>query len=213
MEKLFALINLTNKIFGRLRIICRTSNNKWGSPRWLCKCSCGNETITEGSSLKNGSTKSCGCLKKEGNNYKHGNNTTNKRTQIYRAWAAMLNRCNNTKYERYHQWGKRGIKVCNRWYKFENFLEDMGNPPTKYHSLDRINNDGNYCKSNCRWATPKEQGRNKRNNRLISFNDKTQCLSAWAEEYKIKSSIIADRLKHNWPIKKALITPPKKWKI
>jgi len=199
--------------FGRLTVLKRTENNSWGAPRWVCICSCGTTKTIDGSSLRNGCTKSCGCLKREGNNLKHGENRVKKRTQAYRTWAAIHNRCTNTKYEKYSQWGGRGIKVCQRWSKFENFLKDMGDPPTRQHSIDRIDNNRGYSPSNCRWATPKEQGRNKRNNRLITFNGKTQCLSAWAEEYQIKSSIIADRLKHGWDIEKALKTPPRKWKI
>lgn len=207
------MFNLVGKIFGRLKIICRTSNNKWGGPRWLCQCNCGNKKITDGSSLRNGSTRSCGCLKRQGNNLKHGNNKINKRTQVYRAWSAMWNRCYNINYEKYSQWGGRGITVYKKWLAFENFLTDMGDPPTTRHSLDRIDNNGNYCPKNCRWATPKQQARNKRNNRLLTFNNKTQCLSAWAEEYNIKSTTISDRLRHGWSIKKSLTTPPKKWKV
>lgn len=206
------MFDLIGQIFGKLKVLQRASNNRWGNPRWWCQCDCGNSKITEGSSLRNGSTRSCGCLQREGNNLKHGNNRVNKRTQVYRAWVGMFTRCCNTKYEKYPQWGGRGITICKKWNKFENFLADMGHPPTKYHSLDRKDNDKRYCKTNCRWATPKQQARNKRNNRFITLNCKTQCLAAWAEEYDLKGSTIADRLRHGWSIRKAITTPPKKWK-
>jgi len=124
----------------------------------------------------------------------------------------MLNRCHNKKYEKYSQWGGRGIRVHKKWHKFENFLSDMGHPPTKHHSLDRKNNNKGYNKTNCRWATHKEQARNKRNNRLITFNSETKCLSAWGEHYQIKPGIISDRLNRGWSTKKALTTKPKSWK-
>lgn len=176
---------------------------------WECLCICGETIVTSGSSLRNGSTKSCGCLKREGNNLKHGYNRCKKRTPTYSSWSGMKTRCNNISGPKYNKWGGRGIRICNRWSKFENFLKDMGSPPTKSHSLDRINNNKGYCKSNCRWATPKQQGRNKSNNRIFTFKRKTQCLSAWSEEYKIKSSIIADRLNRGWSTKEALTVPIK----
>lgn len=124
----------------------------------------------------------------------------------------MIQRCTNPNDKRYKNYGGRGITVCKRWRNsFEKFLEDMGEPPTKEHSIDRINNNGNYCKSNCRWVTRKEQNRNKRNNRLITYKGKTQCLIEWAEEYNINYDTLWCRIyKYGWPIEKALTTPVKK---
>lgn len=122
----------------------------------------------------------------------------------------MTRRCTNQNFKQYKDYGGRGIKICKRWRKFPNFLKDMGEPPTKQHTLDRINNNGNYCKSNCRWVTRKIQARNKRNNRIETYNGKTQCLTDWAKEFNINKETLRNRVVNlGWSIKKALITPIK----
>jgi len=125
----------------------------------------------------------------------------------------MRNRCTNFNYSGYKDYGGRGITVCERWMKFENFLEDMGEPPTKGHTLDRKNNDRGYCKSNCRWATKKQQMRNKRNNRLLTYKGKTQCMTDWASQYGMNKNTLRSRIvEMNWSIEKALTSPVRKRK-
>lgn len=111
----------------------------------------------------------------------------------------MKSRCFNPSDQHYPYYGAKGIKVCKRWLKFENFLKDMGIPPTPRHSLDRIDNSGNYCKKNCRWATAKEQNRNQTTNHLITYKGRTQCLAAWAEEYGIGWHLLWDRMHRSHP--------------
>lgn len=123
----------------------------------------------------------------------------------------MKERCNSPNNKYYKHYGGRGIKVCKRWLKFENFLEDMGEC-LEGLSLDRIDNNSNYCKSNCRWATRKEQARNRRNNRIIEYDNKKQCASALTEEYNIDPNIFIGRLRLGWSIKKALTKPVRKHK-
>ena len=129
---------------------------------WLCACLlCGDEKVIKGSKIKSGEIQSCGCL-----NYKskHGHASRsfkNRSTPTYNVWLSMRGRCLNNKNKHYSSYGGRGITICKRWGKFENFLEDMGERP-KGRSLDRVNNDGNYTPSNCRWATPKQQTVNRR---------------------------------------------------
>ena len=107
----------------------------------------------------------------------------------------------------YDNYGGCGIKVCERWKQFTNFLTDVGEPPTSRHSLDRIKNDDDYCKFNCKWSVPKQQARNKKNNRLITHGRKTQCLAAWAEEYDMVYKLLWKRIcVYNWSIEKALTT-------
>lgn len=158
------LIDLTSKHFGRLFVIRRVNSDQWGSSFWLCKCNCGSnqETIVSSGHLRNGHTQSCGCLQKEIVT-KHGHSTATT-SGTYRSWDHMIQRCTNQNYKYYKNYGGRGITVCNRWKKFSNFLEDMGERP-KGKSIDRINNNGNYCRLNCKWSTPREQANNRRNNR------------------------------------------------
>jgi hypothetical protein len=122
----------------------------------------------------------------------------------------MLQRCNNHKYKRFKDWGGRGITVCARWQGedgFANFLADMGKRPSLKHGIDRINNDGNYEPSNCRWAINKQQCNNKRNNRLLTFQGRTQTVTQWSEEIGLSRDIISDRLSRNWPIELTLTLP------
>ncbi len=198
--------NLVGKKFGRLTVLRFVDKNQWGNYRWLCRCGCGKEKIILGYNLIRGSTKSCGCL-----HTKHGNAKNNDKTKTYRSWQNMIQRCINPEHKYYKHYGGRGIKVCKRWLKFPNFLKDMDEHPGKGYSIDRINNNGNYCKSNCRWATRKEQARNKRNNHLETYNGKTQCLIEWSEEYNINYKTLCSRIfKYGWSIKKALTTPVRK---
>ncbi len=135
-------------------------------------------------------------------------------TNVYRRWKHMLARCTNPKNKHYKNYGGRGIKVCERWRKFENFLADMGYPPTWKHSLDRIDNNGNYEPSNCRWATRLEQQNNIRSNKMLEFKGKRMSLSAWSRELNINKATLAGRLnKRKWSIEKAFLTPIGRWPI
>jgi len=201
--------DLTGQKFGRLIPIKYLGNYKY-----LCICDCGKEKIIYKYNLTNVDTKSCGCLNIERisemgkSNKIHGHDSINKRSKIYQVWAGMKQRCNDKNMIQYKDYGGRGIKICKRWQGnngFINFLKDMGLPPTPKHQLDRIDNNRGYNKNNCRWATRKEQSRNRRSNRIICFHGKKQCLSAWAEEYNIKPSTLSARINlYKWSIKKAL---------
>jgi len=130
----------------------------------LCQCDCGTIKSVSLSNLRYNKIKSCGCLKSKLliiKNTTHNNSITNNRTLTYNSWACMIQRCTNPKNHKYEIYGGRGITICDRWKKFENFLEDMGQRPTNT-TIDRINVNGNYEPSNCRWATPKQQNNNKR---------------------------------------------------
>ncbi len=209
------LIDLTGKTFGRLTVIRKIDNNKWGCSRWLCKCDCKKEVVVRGDSLKNGDTRSCGCLRAEiarQRSIKHGHRKNKKTTATYESWSHVIQRCTNHNNKRYKDYGGRGITICEEWSEFPNFLRDMGERPSKNYSIHRINNDKGYYKENCRWATRKEQARNRRNNHLISCFGKIQCIAAWAEETKLPKYIIAERLKRGWSTERALTTPIRKQK-
>jgi hypothetical protein len=154
--------DLIGKKFGRLTPTKYLGTNKWRNGKWLCLCSCGNQKECSSSNLRSGGSKSCGCLQKERTilaNTIHGQG----RTRIYRIWTNMLERCNNPNNPFYKDYGGRGIIVCKRWLKFENFLKDVGNPPEGL-TFDRTNNDKGYFPDNWKWSTPKEQANNRRDN-------------------------------------------------
>jgi hypothetical protein len=156
--------NIVGKIFGKLIPIKYVGKNKHGHSLWLCRCECGKEKIILGPSLKNGDTKSCGCLYKNNkNSVKHKHTTNGKMSKTYKAWADMIQRCNNKNHKSYKNYGNRGITVCKRWLKFENFLKDVGEIPRGL-TLDRINNNKGYSPDNFKFSTWKEQNNNKRNN-------------------------------------------------
>lgn len=203
-----AFVDLTGQKFCRLIVIQRMNINKWGNYCWLCECDCGQKKIISGGNLKSGAIKSCGCLQIE-KVTKHSHYENNKQSKTYTAWASMLKRCTNPNHRFYHNYGGRGITVCKKWRKFENFLEDMGEVLEGYQ-IDRIDNNKGYCKSNCRWVTSKINNRNRRNNHLETFNGKTQCVAAWAEEFDVNGDALLARLNYGWSIEKTLTTPIKK---
>jgi hypothetical protein len=126
----------------------------------------------------------------------------------YKVWQQMHARCTNRRYHYYARYGGRGIKVCKRWNSFANFLADMKRRPSKEHSIERRNNDGNYCPENCYWATRAEQGRNKSNCRLITFQGTTRTLTDWARAIGMATSVLSNRINtHGWEIERALTTP------
>lgn len=202
------MIDLIRKRFGRLIVIEYT-----GRYKYLCQCDCGNKKIIYGYSLKNGDTKSCGCLRIEKTRHKsikHGHTSKGQKSKIYRIWGEMIQRCTNLNDKGYVNYGGRGITVCERWLKsFENFLEDMGKSPEGYQ-IDRIDNNKGYYKENCRWVTRKEQCRNRRNNHLITINNETKCISEWSEITGIKPHTILMRLRRGWSPKKTFTIPVRK---
>lgn len=194
------LIDLTGQKLGYLTVIKRIKNNQYGHTRWLCKCDCGKETVQYSTRIRSGQVKSCGCMR----GFKHGHARSTGSSPTYKSWEKMICRCYNKNYEYYNQYGGRGIKVCQRWHKFENFLEDMGErlPNT---SIDRINNNGNYKPTNCRWSTNKEQSQNTRRNRNFTWKGETYCLAVWCRKLNLKyNKVLCRIIRGGWSYKRAL---------
>jgi len=200
----------TGKRFGRLLITAKSSKaDNCGHIYWDYLCDCGNTGVARGADLRSKDSQSCGCYGRElliRSVTSHGKSYS----LIYSVYRSMIERCNSEASHAYSDYGKRGITVCSRWSGeggFENFYEDMGDPLEGY-SLDRIDNNGNYCPENCRWATNKEQNRNTRSNRLITYKGKTLCVTAWAEEIGVKPPLLFSRIRLGWSIEEMLTIPP-----
>jgi hypothetical protein len=153
--------DLTGKRFGRLVAIRPAARDINKRLRWLCECDCGNETICLSNALQTGDSTSCGCLREELRSIRNLTHGQGGKTPAYHSWCGMIQRCTNPNSKAFPNYGGRGITVCERWRKFENFYADMGAKPEGL-SLDRINNDGNYEATNCRWATRSQQAQNRR---------------------------------------------------
>lgn len=178
-------------IFTRLTVVKVDYMHKEGHYYHLCLCSCGKEKIIAQSNLLKGKSKSCGCISIENarNRATHGMS----KTDIYQTWNRMWSRCTNPIVDRYKNYGGRGITVCDEWKNFENFFADMGDKPTRKHSLGRIDNNKNYCKENCRWETPIEQANNTSTNRFIEIDGERKTISQWARQYGLDAPLIWQR--------------------
>lgn len=190
--------------FGRLTVIdvAYKKNNK---TYFNCLCSCGKLTVVCKYDLIENHTRSCGCIVKEKlkeNRLKHGAY----QTRLYRVWQSMKNRCLAKNSKRYKDYGGRGITICEEWVNdFENFKKwALENGYSDELTIDRIDNDGNYCPENCRWATKFEQSHNRRSNHYLTYNGKTQCILDWERELGISNKLICFRLKKGMPIEKVL---------
>lgn len=201
--------DLTNREFGQWTVKSLDHIHPKQGYFWLCECSCGTRKVLLANSLLQDNTHSCGCAKAELCRIaatKHGRS----RTAEYTAWCELRKRCHSKLYKKYHRYGGRGIRVCRRWLDpksgFENFLSDMGPRPSKQHSIDRRNNNGNYSPSNCYWATPPEQQNNRNNVKRVRHNGKTLTLAQWSKHTGIKSRTLYARLyTYGWKPHEALV--------
>lgn len=200
--------DLTGCRFGRLVVERRDQTHKKAA-YWICRCDCGNRTTVQACHLRSGATKSCGCL-----HYENGKRTTWKihgasGSRLYKKWQSMKQRCLNPNNSRYSDWGGRGITVCDEWLKFEPFQDwALANGYRDDLTIDRIDNNGPYAPSNCRWATRAEQGNNRRNNVMLTHNGKTQTVAQWAEETGMSEMALRSRIKKlKWTADRALTEP------
>ncbi len=188
------------KRYGRLLVLSREKRTV------LCVCICGTKKIIDVYSVLKGDTRSCGCLHRERSkeaNTRHGSC----QTPEYAVWRNMLSRCRNPKNIRFDRYGGRGIKVCSEWEaSFEAFLSYVGHKPGPRYSLDRIDNDRNYEPGNVRWATSREQSRNRRGNRLLDHGGICMTIAEWGEKLGVSPSVISSRLYRGWTTERALST-------
>lgn len=202
--------DLTGMVVGRLTVV-KVSGMK-PRTKWLCRCECGSECeVVAGKLLSDvRPTRSCGCLSKEvaaENGRKHATHRMSHGPEYY-SWQSMKRRCEDSRSTGFDRYGGRGITVCDRWKNsFEAFFEDMGKRPTRSHSLDRIDNDGNYEPSNCRWATKREQSRNTRTNRMLSYHGKLMSFVELLELCGKSHSTLFNRLKRGMTVEDAVDKP------
>lgn len=197
------LKNLTGMTFNRLYVIKRVSNDKSGRARWLCRCKCGTIKTVLGKHLLSHKIQSCGCLQRE-RTTKH-----NKcHTRLYSIWRGMKDRCYNSNVLEYDNYGGRGIKVCEEWLNdFQAFYNwSMSHGYSDDLTIDRKDNDGDYCPENCRWVTYKEQNNNTSRNRLLTNAGETHTISEWSEILGINASTISSRLSRGCSDVEALMT-------
>jgi hypothetical protein len=195
--------DLTGKVFSRLTVLERAPN-KGVRTYWLCKCECGRKKSIQAYSLSNGHTRSCGCIQSE---FISIRNTTHGlcKTPEYNTWRKIKERCLNKDTPSFHNYGGRGISLFPEWVNsYEKFLSYIGNRPSKKHSIDRINNNGNYEPGNVRWATNWQQANNKRVNHIIEFNGITQTMAEWADQTGITYNSIRTRINKGWSIEDTL---------
>lgn len=198
-------LNLTTRQFGKLTVIEWAGS--WNQANyWVCQCECGNPdynpVIAFTGSLTSGNTTSCGCTIRKHNMSK---------TRIYHIWINIIRRCTDPSNGSYHNYGGRGITVCERWLEFDNFYADMGDRPER-HTLDRLDNNAGYSPDNCAWRTYKEQANNTRNNLLVTWEGETKTPAQWAEDIRLSSigicsSLLRHRIAKSWSIEEAMTTP------
>jgi len=200
-------IDLVGQRFGRW-LVSSKSEKHGKHVYWNCLCDCGNTAAVYAGSLTRGKSISCGCFNKEGTIARclsHGHANGGNGTKTYNCWRNMKARCSNPNNHKWADYGGRGIRYTPAWETFDGFLADMGECPSSKHSIDRIDVNNNYEPSNCRWATPIEQGNNQRTNTLLTHNGRTMTLADWSRETGINRTTILQRINRSkWSVERAL---------
>jgi hypothetical protein len=206
---------MIGRSFGRWTVLeRRPSPHSDKKIYWLCRCECGAEGVIAGVTLRKGDSTSCGCFQRESASARmsqsgqiHGMH----KSAEYSAWRAMIGRCYCSSTAGYSNYGGRGIFVCDRWrWDFSEFYLDMGARPSAEHSIDRIDVNGHYCPMNCRWATPIQQGRNRRNNHRLEYDGEILTLQEWGLRSGLSCTAIRRRLNKGWSVQDALCVPSRK---
>lgn len=202
---------------GRLTVTGVAARSGRSAPKWRCRCDCGATVDVHECNLQycyRLGTKSCGCLARERMsklNLTHGHTHGHVSTITHSTWISMIGRCRYPNVHGYMNYGGRGIRVCERWLGnsgFQNFLADMGERPSRRHSVDRLDVNGNYEPSNCRWATSKEQYRNKRNSHRVTAFGQSKTLVEWQESSGLPRGMIRARIMLGWEPERAISEEP-----
>lgn len=202
--------NLIGHNFGRLAVLGKSENrNKECRRLWICSCSCGNLVCVDTKSLTTGSTTSCGCYRREKHKRlitKHGES----KSKLYYVWNDMKSRCTDTNADQYKDYGGRGISVCDEWKSSYEAFRDwaIGSGYVDGLTLDRIDVNGDYNQSNCRWVNMKTQSNNKRNNRVVKYNGQSHTISEWSELTGIRKETLLYRINAGWDIHEAMTRKP-----
>lgn len=194
--------DITGQKFGKLTVIKTSGKSKSGNIKWLCKCECGNTTEVVGSKLRNGHTKSCGCLKfsEQARGYSA--------TRLYRIWTNMHRRCYDSRHDKFKWYGNKGITICNEWHQFINFRTwALANGYSDDLSIDRIDSKGIYEPSNCRWQTQKQQMNNVSSNKILYFRGKKYTQSEFADNFNLSYHTVRNRIRSGWDLEKIVNTP------
>lgn len=205
--------DLSGRVFGRLTVLSDRGLNADRKVVWECLCECRAVVEVSSANLLRGATRSCGCLARDLSAARgaaratHGHSRRTGRSGEYSSWMAMIGRCTRPCVSKYENYGGRGIAVCDRWMSFDAFLADMGPKPTRRHSIDRIDSNGNYEPGNCRWATPTEQSSNSRRNTYVVIDGVRMTATEAARRLGVSKTLVFGRVRHGWDIMRALTTP------
>lgn len=208
------LIDITGQKFGRLEVVSYSHSNR--GAYWLCKCDCGNTSVARGTALRAGEIKSCGCgsleaarRNAEASRTKHG---FSNKERLYHTWKSMKRRCYSPNDKRAEFYIEKGVVVCDEWRNdylaFRNWA--LANGYREDLSIDRIDNDGDYCPENCRWATDKIQANNQSRNHRITYGGETHTVSEWADILGLSYSTMIHRVQREWPMERIVNTPQRR---
>lgn len=197
--------DLTGNKYGRLKVL-KYSHNVRSNSFWVCQCECGTIKTIQGTRMKTGVTKSCGCFNIESHT-KHGHRRQEGESRTYITWRGMIDRCTNPNADNYNHYGGRGIGVCDKWLTFEGFHEDMGDRP-KGTTIERIDNRKGYFFENCIWASKRKQSNNTRRNHYLEYKGERLSMADMARKYNIPYNTLRSRINnYKWDINKAIETP------
>lgn len=200
------VIDITGQRFGRLLVVSYHGSRKRHA-FWLCRCDCGMSKVVNGKAMRAGDIVSCGCYDRERRRRPKVPGHKAKESITYTSWRAMRERCANPNAGNYDDYGGRGVKCCDRWAHFTNFLADMGERPSRLHSIERKDNDGDYEPDNCVWATRVVQNRNSSHCVNITHRGQTLCVAEWSKLLRIPAPTIYSRVDRGLPVEKVLAKP------